>query len=84
MKVQAAFPGHGATTAVPGLFAHDIAAGRPVYAVEHAIRDEWAYWVVYPQECQHGHRIRLFRDWIQAAMDRPVMASSRRLTRPTP
>ncbi|UZF93521.1 transcriptional regulator GcvA [Bosea sp. NBC_00550] len=89
MNVQAAMRGHGVTMAVPELFAYDIAAGRLVYAVEHAVRDEWAYWIVYPQERQRERKIRLFRDWIlaearAAAMALPVMASSRGLTRPAP
>ena len=58
--------GHGVAMAVPELFAYDIAAGRLVFAVEHAIRDQWAYWVVYPQARQREHKIRRFRDWALA------------------
>ncbi|MCV9934942.1 transcriptional regulator GcvA [Boseaceae bacterium BT-24-1] len=81
MNVQAAMRGHGVAMAVPELFAYDIAAGRLVFAVEHAIRDQWAYWVVYPAERQRERKIRLFRDWIlaearAAEMTLPFMASS--------
>jgi LysR family glycine cleavage system transcriptional activator len=84
MNVQAAMRGHGVAMAVPELFAYDIAAGRLVFAVEHAIRDQWAYWIVCPAERQRERKIRLFRDWIlaearAAAMTLPVMASSRGL-----
>lgn len=89
MSVQAAMRGHGVAMAVPELFAYDIAAGRLVYAVEHAVRDEWAYWIVYPTERQRERKIRLFRDWIlaearAAQMTLPVMAASRGLTHPAP
>ncbi|AZO77122.1 MULTISPECIES: transcriptional regulator GcvA [unclassified Bosea (in: a-proteobacteria)] len=81
MNVQAAMRGHGVAMAVPELFAYDIAAGRLVFAVEHAVRDQWAYWVVYPVERQRDRKIRLFRDWIlaearAAEMTLPFMASS--------
>ena len=89
MNVQAAMRGHGVTMAVPELFAYDIAAGRLVYAVEHVVRDAWAYWIVYPTERQRERKIRLFRDWIlaearAAQMALPVMAPSRGLIRPAP
>jgi LysR family glycine cleavage system transcriptional activator len=88
MNVQAAMRGHGVAMAVPELFAYDIAAGRLVFAVEHAIRDQWAYWVVYSPERQRERKIRLFRDWIlaearAAAMTLPFMASSRGLIHPS-
>lgn len=84
MNVQAAMRGHGVAMAVPELFAYDIAAGRLVFAVEHAIRDHWAYWVVYPVERQRERKIRLFRDWVlaearAAEITLPFMASSRGL-----
>jgi LysR family glycine cleavage system transcriptional activator len=84
MNVQAAMRGHGVAMAVPELFAYDIAAGRLVFAVEHAIRDQWAYWIVCPAERQRERKIRLFRDWILAEaraanMTLPFMASSRGL-----
>ena len=87
MSVQAALRGHGVALASPELFAYDIAAGRLVFAAEHAVRSEWAYWVVYPQARQREGKIRLFRDWIlaearAAQMTLPVMAESRGLTAP--
>jgi LysR family glycine cleavage system transcriptional activator len=89
MNIQAALRGHGVAMAAPELFAYDIAAGRLVYAVEHAVRDAWAYWIVYPTERQRERKIRLFRDWIlaearTAQMALPVMASSRGLIHPSP
>lgn len=66
MNIQAALRGHGVAMAIPELFAYDIAAGRLVFAVEHAIRDAWAYWIVYPQARQRERKIRLFRDWALA------------------
>lgn len=87
MSVQAALRGHGVAMATPELFAYDIAAGRLVFAAEHAVRSEWAYWVVYPQERQRERKIRRFRDWIlaeakAAQMKLPVMAGSRGLMAP--
>lgn len=88
MNVQAAMRGHGVAMAVPELFAYDIAAGRLVFAVEHAILDRWAYWVVYPQARQREHKIRRFRDWAlaearAAEMTLPVMAGSKGLIHPS-
>ncbi|WP_082610074.1 transcriptional regulator GcvA [Bosea sp. Root381] len=87
MNIQAALRGHGVAMAVPELFAYDIAAGRLVFAVEHAVRDDWAYWVVYPPTRQRERKIRLFRDWIlgeakAASMMLPMIAGSRGLTVP--
>jgi len=87
MSIQAALRGHGVAMAIPELFAYDIAAGRLVFAIDHAVRDERSYWVVYPQERQRERKIRLFRDWIlaeaQAAhMKLPVLAGSRGVTVP--
>jgi LysR family glycine cleavage system transcriptional activator len=88
MNVQAAMRGHGVAMAVPELFAYDIAAGRLVLAVEHAILDQWAYWVVYPQARQRDHKIRRFRDWAlaearAAEMTLPVMVGSKGLIHPS-
>lgn len=87
MNVQAAMRGHGVAMAVPELFAYDIAAGRLVFAVEHAVRDEWAYWIVYPPERRSERKIRLFRDWIlaearAACMKLPMLPGSRSATAP--
>jgi len=89
MNVQAALRGHGVAMAVPELFAEDIAAGRLVFAVEHAVEDERAYWIVYPQERQRERKIRLFRDWALAEaraayMKLPVMERSRGIVMPAP
>lgn len=82
MSIQAALRGHGVAMAIPELFAYDIAAGRLVFAINHAVRDERSYWVVYPQERQRERKIRLFRDWVlgearAACMKLPVLAGSR-------
>jgi len=87
MNVQAALRGHGIAMAVPELFADDIAAGRLVFAVEHAVKDERSYWIVYPQERQRERKIRLFRDWAlaearAACMKLPVMERSRGIVTP--
>ncbi|HEV7258344.1 MAG TPA: transcriptional regulator GcvA [Bosea sp. (in: a-proteobacteria)] len=89
MSIQAALQGHGVALAAPELFAYDIAAGRLTFAVGHAIRSDWAYWVVYPQERQRERKIRLFRDWIlaeaeAARMTLARMAGSRGMTVPAP
>lgn len=87
MSIQAALRGHGVAMAIPELFAYDIAAGRLVFAIDHAVRDERSYWVVYPQERQRERKIRLFRDWVlaearAACMKLPVLAGSRGVTVP--
>ncbi len=89
MSIQAAMRGHGVAMAVPELFAYDIAAGRLVFAVEHAVADERAYWIVYPQERQRERKIRLFRDWAlaeakAACVKLPTMEGSRGVTMPAP
>jgi len=81
MNIQAAMRGHGVAMAVPELFAYDIAAGRLVFAVEHAVADARAYWIVYPPERQRERKIRLFRDWALAearngSLKLPVMERS--------
>ncbi|QEL21853.1 transcriptional regulator GcvA [Bosea sp. F3-2] len=87
MNIQAALRGHGVAMAVPELFAYDIAAGRLVFAVNHVVRDERAYWIVYPRERQRERKIRLFRDWAlaearAACMKLPVRGGSRDVTAP--
>jgi len=89
MSIQAALRGHGVALAAPELFADDIAAGRLTYAAGHAVRSEWSYWLVYPQERQRERKIRLFRDWVlaeaeAARMTLPRVAGSRGLTIPAP
>lgn len=87
MSIQAALRGHGVAMAIPELFAYDITAGRLVFAIDHAVRDERSYWVVYPEARQRERKIRLFRDWIltearAACMKPPVLAGSRGITVP--
>lgn len=87
MSIQAALRGHGVAMAIPELFAYDIAAGRLVFAVDHAVRDERSYWIVYPQERQRERKIRLFRDWVlaearAACMNLPMRPESRGVTVP--
>jgi LysR family glycine cleavage system transcriptional activator len=74
MSIQAALRGHGVAMAIPELFAYDIAAGNLVFAVDHVVRDKWAYWVVYPQERARESKIRLFRDWALAEASAACMA----------
>ncbi|MEZ2409866.1 LysR family glycine cleavage system transcriptional activator [Bosea sp. OAE752] len=87
MNIQAALRGHGVAMAAPELFAYDIAAGRLVFAIEHAVRGDRSYWIVYPPERQRERKIRLFRDWIlaearAASMKLPVLEGSRSATAP--
>ena len=74
MNIQAALRGHGVAMAIPELFAYDIAAGKLVFAVDHVVRDKWAYWVVYPEERARERKIRLFRDWALAEARAACMA----------
>jgi len=87
MNIQAALRGHGVAIAAPELFAYDIAAGRLVFAIDHAVRDERSYWIVYPPARQRERKIRLFRDWIlaearAACMKLPVLPGSRSAAAP--
>lgn len=87
MNIQAALRGHGVAMAAPELFAYDIAAGRLVFAIGHAVRGDRSYWIVYPQERQRERKIRLFRDWIlaearAASMKLPILDGSRSAAAP--
>jgi LysR family glycine cleavage system transcriptional activator len=87
MSIQAALRGHGVAMAIPELFAYDIAAGKLVFAIDHVVRDERAYWVVYPEERARERKIRLFRDWAlaearAACMALPVIGRDRDVAAP--
>lgn len=74
MSIQAAVHGHGVAMAMPELFAYEIAAGKLVFAVEHAVPDDRAYWLVYPRERARERKIRSFRNWALAEAQAACLA----------
>ena len=66
----AAIAGQGTAILMPAFFAADIAAGRLVQPFALTATDGTAYWLVYPEGRARARKIRAFRDWILAEVER--------------
>jgi len=64
MAIQAAVAGHGVALGSALLVADDLAAGRLVKPFDHALYEDYTYFVVCLPEDAETPRIRMFRDWL--------------------
>ena len=63
--------GQGFALLTPFLWVNDIDQGRLIVPWPEKIsRRGWAYWLVYPSERRLIPKIKRFREWLAAAMDR--------------
>jgi len=70
MLGTAAASGQGVGMLMPAFFAADIAAGRLVQPFDLLATDGDSYWLVYAQERHKVPKIRAFREWILAEVQR--------------
>ena len=68
---HAAMAGQGFALQTPFFWINDIAEGRLVMPFPEMIsRRGWAYWLVYPSERRRVPKVKRFRDWLLAAVER--------------
>ena len=68
---HAAMGGQGFALMTPFLWVNDIQQGRLLAPFpEKMSRRGWSYWLVYPSERRLTPKIKRFREWLSAAMDR--------------
>ena len=68
---HAAMGGQGFALMTPFLWVNDIEQGRLLAPFpEKLSRRGWSYWLVYPSERRLIPKIKRFREWLDAAMDR--------------
>lgn len=67
---SAALAGQGVALLTPAFFRSEIASGRLIQVHPHVARHEIDYWLVYPQERQNSKKIRAFRDWLLAEVEK--------------
>lgn len=70
MAIQAAVAGHGVALVSELLVTDDLAAGRLVQPFEQALEEELTYFFVCLPEAASGARVRTFRDWLMAELER--------------
>lgn len=64
LVVQAAVDGLGVALGRSALVAHELAAGRLVRPFQLALKEQDAYYVVYPPTHIGRPKVKLFRDWL--------------------
>jgi LysR family glycine cleavage system transcriptional activator len=70
---HAAMAGQGFALLTPLLWKGDVAAGRLQAPFPDRISTRgWAYWLVYPAERRMAPKVKRFREWLLAEMDRAV------------
>jgi LysR family transcriptional regulator, glycine cleavage system transcriptional activator len=70
---HAAMAGQGFALLTPLLWKGDVAAGRLCVPFPDRISTRgWAYWLVYPKERRLQPKIKRFREWLLAEMERAV------------
>lgn len=70
MEGSAALGGQGVAMLTPALWLPELRAGRLVQLFDLAGDEGHAYWLVYPESRRHVPKVRAFRDWLLAEMER--------------
>ncbi len=86
LLLRAAVGGHGVALGRQWLAIDEIRAGRLVTPFDIAVRDDFAYWVVWPTFRSIGPEAQLLRDWLQtrAAAEEPPCSVPIALARAEP
>ena len=78
---HAAMAGQGFALMTPFFWINDIAEGRLVMPFPgHTSRRGWAYWLVYPSERRRVPKVKRFREWMLAAIQRGLAREREVLT----
>jgi len=81
---HAAMAGQGFALLTPLLWKGDVSAGRLTMLFPDRVSARgWAYWLVYPTERRLTPKIKRFRDWLMAEIDRSVNDPSNGWMKPT-
>ena len=73
----AALTGQGVAMLTPAFFGDDLATGRLIQPFPLIGRDKGHYCLVYPEARRNSPKIRAFRDWILATIEREHGAQER-------
>lgn len=73
---HAAMGGQGFALLTPMLWKGDVAAGRLTMPFANRISARgWAYWLVYPKERRMVPKVKRFREWMLAEMEKAIAES---------
>ncbi|MCV3269939.1 LysR substrate-binding domain-containing protein [Roseobacter sinensis] len=70
IEANAAMAGHGVAMLTPDFFREEIELGLLVQPFELACDNGSAYWLTYPESRRTSPKIRTFRKWLDAEMER--------------
>lgn len=70
LEGNAAIGGHGLAILNPVLWRHAVSAGQLVRAWPQAALDRVSYWLAYPHAQRNAPKLRAFRDWVLAEVER--------------
>ena len=71
---HAAMAGQGVAMLTPFFWRNDLAEGRLVRPFEQVSTRGYAYWLVYPDHRRNVPKIKRFREWLHAEVDRDLAA----------
>jgi LysR family glycine cleavage system transcriptional activator len=74
---NAAIAGQGVAMLTPFFWRHDIAEGRLVRPFGLEARTGLSYWLVYPPHRRNAPKVRAFREWLLARIERDLAALAR-------
>jgi len=71
---HAAMAGQGMAMLTPFFWRNDIAEGRLVRPFRQLSSCGWGYWLVYAEQRRQVPKIKRFRDWLRAEVERDLKA----------
>jgi LysR family glycine cleavage system transcriptional activator len=77
-EANAAIAGQGVAILTPALVAAELADGRLIQPFDLLSNDGHAYWLAYPEARRNVSKIRAFREWLLAEINRTVADGRRR------
>ncbi len=73
----AAIAGHGVAMLTPIFYRDELASGTLIQPFAHVGSDGSGFWLVYPEERRNVPKIKVFREWILAEVERTLGPGSR-------
>lgn len=70
LEGSSAIAGHGVAILTPAFYREELATGRLIMPFNLVSSDKSAYWLVYPESRRSQPKIRAFRDWILADIEK--------------